>query len=406
MRALSLFALAVPLTVCVGCGSAETTGQPEPDAGGGGAQPTAASFVVHVEPFVIREATSGEHLAFPDVARLADGRLLLAYRQAGEHGVDPTGLIAGQIGQADGTTWAAPITLLDVPDADDRDPSLFVLASGEVLLSYFQYVYEATADGELSVHQVFVARSRDPEAGFGPPALVPPDVAMTYPGAQLADELWVDATGHPVLVTACSSPMVRVGERLLLPSYGGHPWNSANPAAPRSRLTLYASDDDGASWSAEPVAPELAPDTWLQEPSLLALDAERWILHLRTADGASPGSAGALWQSRTSDGGQGWEPYAPFGLIGHAPYLARLSSGVIISAFRELNDALTQANVSFVYSLDGGASWSEPVRIRPWQATEVGYPSVLELDDGRVIFVYYVGGTRIEAVVYRVLLGY
>ena len=40
----------------------------------------------------------------------------------------------------------------------------------------------------------------------------------------------------------------------------------------------------------------------------------------------------------------------------------------------------------------------------PPQLEETGYPSILELDDGRVLFVYYIGGHRIEGVIYDVEL--
>ena len=399
MRALTAVLLAL-VAGCPGGGSAPDAGPI--DAGLDAAWPGSATFTVDVAPFTIHPAGVGEHVAFPDVLRLPDGHLLLAYRVAASHNVDVTGRIVGQVGEQDGVTWSDPTTLLDVAGVDDRDPSLTLLPSGEIGLSYFQYVLQSTTDGTMAVHQVFLARSPADVIAFGDPALVPPGGAMDYPGAHLASALWVDADGAPVIVQACSSPIARAGARLLLPAYGGQSWNSANAASPRSRLTLFASDDGGATWSAQPVAPEAATDVWLQEPSLLVLDDNRFLVHLRTATGDSPGNAGPLEQTRTGDGGATWEAYTAFPFIGHAPYLYRLSSGVILSAFRELNADMSQANVSFIYSLDEGGTWSDPIRILPWVAADLGYPSIRELDDGRVLIVFYTGGTAISAVIYDV----
>jgi len=391
---------------------ASTTPDANPDAGSDGdadgdtdtdadtdTGPDTSPFALVSGPIMIREVSSG-HVAFPDITPLADGRILLVYREAAVHGVDPTGVITGQVGTADGLEWSDPVTLHDVPDVDDRDPSVRALAGGDILLSYFQYRYEETGDGDLPVHQIFLGRSTDGGETFTDFELVP-ELAMEYPGAYIdTDLLWKDTLGDPVVVTACSNPVVEVGDRLVVQNYGGYAWNHDNPAAPKSQITLFVSDDDGGSWSEQVVAPDAAPGTWLQEPSLLALDADNWIMHVRTATGSSPGYLGRTWQIRSEDGGQTWGDWEQLEFYGHAPYLYRLENGLLLSAFRELNSGGTQAAVSFVYSDDDGASWSAPLRILDWVATEVGYPSIHQLDDGNILFVYYFAGSSIRASIY------
>jgi hypothetical protein len=203
-----------------------------------------------------------------------------------------------------------------------------------------------------------------------------------------------------VVVTACSSPIREIGGSVFVQSYGGEAWNTGNPASPRSRISLFASGDGSAPWAELPIAEGQAADTWLQEPSLLALGPNRWIVQLRTAAGASPGNAGNLWQTRTDDGGATWSAYEDLGFVGHAPYLYRLSNGVIVSAFRWLNDAFTSTNVDFIYSVDEGATWSALVPILEPQTVEVGYPSILELEGDRMLVVFYVGGTTIRGAIY------
>lgn len=359
-------------------------------------------FTVAAEPFEIKSVSAG-HVAFPDVTRLPSGELLVVYRQASAHGVDPAGAIAGQFGTPDGLDWSPSQVMVDVPDVDDRDPSVTTLSDGSLALSYFQYHYQSTGDGELGVHQIFYSSSSDEGDTWSEPSMVPTAAgyAMDYPDAGIDDdELWKDGAGTPVMVSACSNQPVEIAGDIVIQNYGGFAWNTTNASAPRSRISLFSSGDDGATWTEEIIAPDASTDTWLQEPALLPLDDSRWIVHLRTADGASPGNGGTMWQIRTDDGGETWGEYEPFDFVGHAPFLYRLSNGVIVSAFRWLNSSFTSTNVNFVYSMDQGDTWSEVISVISPQVVEVGYPSIIELDGDRMLIVYYVGGVRIEGAIY------
>lgn len=357
------------------------------------------AFTPQTGSFVIRALPEG-HVAFPDIARLPSGEILLVYREAALHGVDPTGRIVRQIGAADALNWSEPETLHDTPDVDDRDPSVTVTSGGGVIINWFQYLYEVTDDGDLGVHQIFFGRSDDLGAALAETSMVPGE-SMGYPGAHLGDdELWTDAAGDPVVVTACSSPIREIGGTLFVQNYGGYAWNTSNADAPRSRISLFASGDGGSAWAELPIADGQAADTWLQEPSLLALGPDRWIVQLRTAAGSSPGNAGNLWQTTTDDGGATWTEYEDLGFVGHAPYLYRLGNGVLVSAFRWLNDAFTSTNVNFIYSMDEGATWSDMISILDPQVVEVGYPSILELEGSKMLVVFYVGGTTIRGAIY------
>jgi hypothetical protein len=356
-------------------------------------------FEPSAEPFVIRTATSG-HVAFPDVARLPSGEILLVYREATTHNVDPVGRIVRQVGTPDALEWSDPEVLHDTPGVDDRDPSVTVTAGGEVLVNWFQYLYETTDDGDLGVHQVFFGRSDDSGASLAETSMVSGG-AMSYPGAYIeADDLWVDAAGDPVVVTACSSPIREIGGTLFIQNYGGYAWNTSYADSPRSRISLFASGDGGSAWAELPIAEGQAPDTWLQEPSLLALGPNRWIVQLRTAEGSSPGNPGDLWQTTTDDGGATWSEYEDLGFVGHSPYLYRLSNGVVVSAFRWLNASFTSTNVNLIYSMDEGATWSDMISILAPQTVEVGYPSILELEGDKMLVVFYVGGVTIRGAIY------
>ncbi|MBM3472336.1 MAG: exo-alpha-sialidase [Armatimonadetes bacterium] len=86
--------------------------------------------------------------------------------------------------------------------------------------------------------------------------------------------------------------------------------------------------------------------------------------------------------AKSSDGGRTWTPSQPIGFEGHAAYLLRTSTGVILVAHRLPGTALH-------YSTDEGATWHGPV---PVDTVGGAYPSLCELPDGRVFCVYYEEG--------------
>jgi hypothetical protein len=361
-----------------------------------------AVFTVSDGPFVIR-STVDEHIAFPDIARLSTGEILLVYREASEHAVDPLGRLVEQIGTSDAAVWSDPETLYDAPDIDDRDPSITTLADGTVALNYFQYVVQTTADGPLTNYHTFYGESFDDGASFANVSIIAG--MMDYPGAGVGPSgLWEDAEGQIISVQAVSNRVFESGGQVHAQLYGGPPWVPTNPDSPPSRVILASTADHGGNWTFTEVAPELHPDLWLQEPAILPLDDQRWLLHVRAADSDGPGTSSVMRQAISEDGGQTWSDYLDFDFIGQAPYLARLSSGVVLSAFRWRDDGLTTSAVNFMVSMDEGETWSELISVLPPQLEETGYPSILELDDGRVLFIYYVGGTRIEGLIYEVEL--
>jgi hypothetical protein len=390
--------LVLPLAIAA-CDSGATA--PQSDAGPDAPTPTTASFEVE-QTITIASTTTG-HLAFPDLTRLRDGRLMIVYRQGKSH-VDVTGRLMKQFGTADGTSWSAPEILYDAPNVDDRDPSITTLSNGDVLVNYFQYVTLALADGTLAVHHVFVGRSTDDGASFGPFVQVDPgSMSPSNPTLNGAGK-WVDGANQELVVHASSSSIIESGGQLVLPAYGGNPLNLANLAAtPKSRVSLFVSAD-GASWTEQPVLTNDATDSWLQEPAILQLASGTTIMQMRTALGSSPSNPGKLMQSTSTDG-TAWSSPAPLPFVAHAPELVQLGSGLVLSAYRQLDDAYTHEWVSFSWSLDGAGAWSDPVQVFDCGAVECGYPAIVELDSDHFLLAYYApGGTAIRAVIYRYTL--
>ena len=96
----------------------------------------------HEFAYVCRDGGAGGYEAFPDVCRLADGRLMAVFYAGYDHVSLPAkawpkgGRIDAAFSKDEGRTWSAARVLYDGPD-DDRDPSIVQLPSGKLLCNFF-----------------------------------------------------------------------------------------------------------------------------------------------------------------------------------------------------------------------------------------------------------------------------
>ncbi len=157
--------------------------------------------------------------------------------------------------------------------------------------------------------------------------------------------------------------------RLILPIYR----ELADPLRVWSLMII--SDDLGRTWS-EPYMVDADNDD-NDEPDICLLGDGSLLCVMRSNRGDC-----TMWQSLSRDGGRTWSKSAPIGFPGHAPYLLRTTSGVLLCAHR-------LPGTSLHYSLDDGKTWSENVEV-----DRVGgaYPSMAEMPDGRILIVYYEEG--------------
>jgi len=299
---------------------------------------------------VCRDGGAGGYEAFPDVCRLADGRLMAVFYAGYDHVSLPTpkrpkgGRIDYALSGDEGRTWSKARSLYDGPD-DDRDPSIVQLPSGKLLCNFFSLKRKSGApgpDGGWDGLGTWLVESADKGRTWSPPRLVSADYY-------------------------CSSPIrVLPDGRLMLGLYrqeGEKAWGAVTVSA-----------DDGRTW-ASPV--DIPNGGW-------KLDAETDIIPLE--DGrimaVEREPATSMCFSVSTDAGRTWSVSQPLGFPGHCPYLLRTSGGILILAHR-----LPQTSLH--YSYDDGRTWSENVVVDD----RIGaYPSMVELKDGSVLVVYYEEG--------------
>ena len=113
------------------------------------------------------------------------------------------------------------------------------------------------------------------------------------------------------------------------------------------------------------------------EPALFHLGGGKWLAaaRYRGLDLYTSDDDAKTWTHRQKLTGQNQEP-------GH---FARLKDGRLLLSY---GNRLKPKGIDVRFSDDEGADWSEPLRVADFQK-DGGYPSSLQLPDGRVLTVYY-----------------
>ncbi len=296
---------------------------------------------------VCRDANAGAYEAFPDVCRLSDGRLMSVFYAGYGHVALPNeqlpmgGRVSYCVSKDEGVTWSAAKVLYDGPD-DDRDPSIMQTASGKLICSFFTLRAKEGAE--------------PPWEGLGSWMVTSTDLGKTWSEPRKIAENYY-----------CSSPVRQLSSgRLILGLYAeenGKGWGA-----------VVISDDDGESWG----------DVIDIDNNGMPLDAETDIIELKNGDlfAAQRGRGETMAWAVSKDQGQTWSVSEPFGFPGHCPYLLRTVDDIILMAHR-------LPMTSLHYSLDECQTWSGNV---PVDDVIGAYPSMVNLDDGSVLIVYYEEG--------------
>ena len=304
-----------------------------------------------VEPncqIICDDAGAGSYEAFPDVVKLQNGDLLCVFYAGYRHVSHPcekwpTGSwIAGCRSTDGGKSWSKPFVVVDTP-IDDRDPSICQLKNGTLICNFFRAQYDAkrkVRPGFERRNDVYIVRSADNGLTWEKePQPIPSPFKASH---------------------ACSEPIREMHDgTLLLTTYGSDPGSKCYIAFTRSH-------DGGKTWGDITTFKDAHHH---YEPSVIQLPDRSLLCTLRPC----------MCLTRSTDLGRTWEPRTRMDRKGSATYLLRTSQGIILNAHRG-------PGTSVEYSLDEGRTWSKPVLI---DTCGGAYPSMVELDDGTILVVYY-----------------
>ena len=333
------------------------------------------------------------YFAWPTVARLDNGDLVVVASGLRHDHVDPFGRTVFMRSRDEGRTWTSPTVINDLP-IDDRDAGIVDLGNGRLLVSWF------TSDTRQYPEVVARCESSDPEVarhyanGF---RKVTDDAVSRWLGSWTrlstdGGDSWSEPRRAPV--TAPHGPITLPEDEALL--YFGKSFTGSRDATRSNGIAAYRSEDLGRTWALlgrAPVHPNTV-DEHYHEPHVVALADGRLLGLIRIQDRAGAPSLAAagiphfsMMQTTSDDGGRTWSTPEPLGFHGSPPHLLRHSSGAVVATY---GYRLTPFGERAIVSYDGGTSWDTNLVLRDdGPDTDLGYPSSVELSDGALFTVYY-----------------
>jgi hypothetical protein len=144
------------------------------------------------------------------------------------------------------------------------------------------------------------------------------------------------------------------------------------------RVYLYRSPDGGKTW-VEPLP--LDHDHVRNETALLHLGKGEWLAAARVSE---------LQLYRSEDDAKTWQSCGPITAKSQHPgHFLRLQDGRLVLSY---GNRTADRGVDVLLSSDEGRTWSRPYRVTDFQG-DGGYPSSVQLPDGRVLTAYYASKT-------------
>ena len=296
---------------------------------------------------------------FPVLIKLKDGDLLAVVRGGAPH-VGVGGRLDVIRSKDGGKTWSKPKTVADEPP-DSRNPAFGQAADGRVILLYSvagPYVDGKFVSGQSTKYTVWLRTSED------------------------NGETWSGPKQVPITGWDYGSPygrIVHLKDGTLLANiyvWDGKPAAGAKPKRAGYASCVYRSKDNGGTWGDASVIGE-----GFNETALCVMPDDRVIAMMRS-DGLS--------QTESTDGGRTWSaPRVVTGKSRHPADMIRLSNGSLLLAY---GFRIVPYGVQAVLSRDGGATWDHEHRAMvEWNSgsTDCGYPSSIQLDDGKIVTMHY-----------------
>lgn len=306
---------------------------------------------------------------FPVMIRLKSGELLSVVRGGGAH-VDVRGRLDLIMSKDEGKTWSAPWTAID-EEFDDRNPALGQLEDGTVLLAY------AVAKNYDETGRKF-AGPRSARVFDGVYLMRSKDKGRTWSKPERSETINQFYVGKGLVSPYGKLAIAKDGTLLMAVYFEFFDDRSF-------QSYVFRSKDKGRTWG-EPAL----MGAGFNETGITVMSDGTVLAALRSGKGQF------LSIARSSDHGRTWsEPAKVTNDLQHPGDLISLKDGRVLLTFGERN---VPRGVKAILSSDGGKTWGEPIVLASDSPNiDTGYPSSVQLRDGRIATMYYAVGDQEKA---------
>lgn len=330
---------------------------------------------------------------WPTVAKLKDGRLFLVYSGGRKTHVDPYGRTELRCSSDNGKSWSKPKILVD-SILDDRDAGICQTNKGTILVTWFTSlawldILRRAESGKYKLPEAELKKMQQIKSMIDAKQFRYPTLKSYFSKKLFGTAQWMIRSGdggkswsEPYSVPAMSphGPIAISDGRLLLAGKN------------RDFIGLWESRDDGITWKLVSKIKPMKGQTSRLYHELHIVEAANGTLIVHIRNHNKTYYCETL-QTESRDGGKSWSEPHSIGVWGYPSHLLRLSDDKLLMSYGYrggLRNPKESNRVEVRISEDNGVSWSAPIIIADnLSSYDFGYPSTVELGNGKLLTVWY-----------------
>lgn len=330
------------------------------------------------------------YCGWPTVGKLSDGTLAVVFSGHRLRHVCTFGETMICYSYDEGKTWTAPSAVVNTR-FDDRDGGIAVNGKQVLVTSFnnnfnFQSKHAEANEKDENVRamiQNYIALNQEKanEDDVGSSITVSEDGGKTF------------FKRYMMPITSPHGPKLLKDGRYV---YVGRAFSIQNMYKTEGRTynelpegIYYMFSGDGYTWT-EPLPIPLPQDEDIIlncEPDVIECADGELLVHIRVQKRNVPFDYMWIYQTKSKNGITEWETPYDLGVQGAPPHLFRHSSGKIVCVYGCRKAPFAEMAI---ISEDEGKTWSAPRAIDADAASsDLGYPSSVELQNGKILTVYY-----------------